>query len=149
MGWNPIRGITNAVRGVGRVVRGDFKKGLKDIAGGIPAALGAVALPGLGGVLGGALGKIGLGGVGKALGGIKLPGLGGLLDFAKNNPDLLLSGAQGVMGAIDSHKAGKMRSGALNRLGSAQRPDLSEAFADPGNVYARPVRLPKLGGGLS
>lgn len=146
MGWNPIRGITNAVRGIGRVVRGDFKSGLKDIAGVIPTALGALPvvgnvlskIPGLdsiGGAVGNAVGKVG-----------GLPVVGDIWDFVKRNPDLLMAGGSALLGALDAHKAGKLQSSALNRLGSATRPDLSYLTQDAGNPYAIKRRLPVVGG---
>lgn len=113
--------------------------------GNMRAHLGSVAksfLPGLGGLIGKIPGVGGLAG--------KLPALGGLFgkvgDFAKNNPDLLLGGAQAVMGGLDARKAGKLSGRALDRYGNTHSPDLTSTFEDAGNPYYRPVRLPKLGG---
>lgn len=141
MGWNPIRGITNAVRGVGRLARGKVKDGLKDIAGG--ALQAATLLPGVGNLIN----KIpGVGALsdklsGVKIGGLDLKGLGGdALEWAKSNPDLLLGGANAIMGINDLQNAGQYRKRALSRLETGQRENLDPMFADPGDPYARPLR---------
>ena len=130
MGWNPIRGITNAVRGVGRLARGKVKEGLKDIGGAIPQALSFI--PGVGPLLNKipGIGKLG------SLGGIA----GDAIDWAKNNPDLLLGGANAIMGINDLQNAGQYRKRALSRLETPARENLDPLFANEGDPYARPLR---------
>jgi hypothetical protein len=143
VGWNPIRGITNAVRGVGRLVRGKVKEGLGDIVGGIPQIAGLALGSPLGGVVGGLADKAS-GLVSKIPGVGKLGSLGGIggdvLEWAKQNPDLLLGGANAIMGINDLQNAGQYKKRALSRLETPERENLDPMFADPGNVYARPLR---------
>lgn len=92
----------------------------------------------------------------KGAGGI--PGaVGGAIDYAKDNPDMILAGGSIISGAMDAAKASDLRDKALRSaegsynerapmramgmagLGNTQRPNLSATFADPGNPYARPA----------
>lgn len=107
------------------------------------ALIGSV-IPGVGGLaskipgVGGLLDKIP--GVGKP-GGIDLGAIAGdAFDWAKNNPDILLGGANAIMGINDLQNAGQYRKRALSRMESPQRENLDPLFADPGNPYARPLR---------
>jgi hypothetical protein len=107
------------------------------LSGGKPLTLGNI---------GGAV-KAGAGAVGNAV--------GSAIDYAKDNPSGILAAASAASGALDQAKASELRSQALKDvrgsydergalrskamagLTSGARPDLSAAFADPGNVYAR------------
>ena len=57
MGWNPIKKITNAVRGLGRLARGKWEEGLQDVGGGLQ--VGAAFIPGLGPLAAGGIGALG------------------------------------------------------------------------------------------
>lgn len=77
----------------------------------------------------------------KLAGAVKgLPGGQNILDLVKNNPDILLGGANAIMGITDLQNAGQYRKRALSRLETPERENLDPMFADPGNPYARPLR---------
>lgn len=154
--------ITNPIRGVGRLVRGDIGGALGDILPTAGLALGGAGLLGAG-PLAGALG--GGGGIGGVLG--KAGGLKGVLGqaggFLKDNPELIGAGLAAVQGARQQGKVDDRveqalrlaldrraqedaaRQNVMGRLEGIQfnRPDLNDVFADPSNPFSRPLSRPE------
>lgn len=160
MGWlqktglnKPLKFVAKAVadpiRGVGRMARGDFKRGFHDVATGtarraaIAAAVagGVVAAPAIAGAAGTAAGA--LGGAGAGSGFLKL-GAGALksavpaaLGWAKNNPELVLAGLSAVQGAReDGRRADREREGDYYRDLAFQRLSQMDLGSSP---YVAPV----------
>jgi hypothetical protein len=135
-------GLRQAAAVGGSLLEGNNRREhLGALVGSVIPGIGSLAskIPGVGGLIGKAGGLIGkIPGVGK-LG--SLGGVGGdVLEWAKNNPDLLLGGANAIMGINDLQNAGQYKKRALSRLETPERENLDPMFSDPGNVYARPLR---------
>lgn len=150
-------GMSQPIRGVGRIARGKFKEGFSDIGKGIAKnatiAGAIVGAPYLASGLGAAAGGVGsaMGGIGAAggasgaagAGGFlsKLGGLGGALrsvgSFAKSNPDAILGALSAYQGRQAGKKADGMMDRALNDPGlNPERPDFSSTFGGYDNVYS-------------
>ena len=158
--------LGRAIEGQPISVRGaltDVAKGLggRAVLGAIGGA-GALAAPVLGSV-GGALGGLGtagggllagagraIGAAGRAIGGVpgalglaqqamggSSSGGGGILGTGLTGSDVL-AGVGAYQGAQREGQANELRERALASLAPSARPDLSAAFADPGNPYQRP-----------
>ena len=143
-----------------KTIGGTLKEGLKGAAYG--AAGDALGLEGL--VPGGQAGNINLGSLAKAGGLLKKGagdlvhaapaaggaapgwtdiasrGVGGVVDWAKQNPALILAGLSAAQGARQSSQSNATRDLVLKKLGEMdlnQRVNLGGVFADPGNPYAK------------
>jgi hypothetical protein len=153
-------------------------KALKSVSKVALPLVGNALLPGVGGYLGGALaGAVGsgkpslgniatgavtgglVGGAGNALkaGGLKSVG-SGALDFAKNNPELILGGLSAIQGSKQQAKANELqkqalalaqqpwnetaglRAQSLESLLHPQKVDLSSVYTNTSNPFARPMR---------
>jgi hypothetical protein len=125
---------TGATRGsvLGGAVQGGALGGGASLLGG---AIGGAGVPGGSGsgLLAGA-GRA-LGSVGGVAGGV----LGAAQHAIQNNPNLINAGL-GILGTVQGAQregqANQLRNQGLQSLQPGQQPDLSGAFADPGNPYA-------------
>lgn len=133
----PLKLPERNIRGIGRLVRGDFRGAWNDMKGGAAIAAAVMGAP----YLASGLSKVGLGGVASGIGKLGSSGVGNAIKsvgkYALGNPDLILGGLSAVEGYKKGKNADRMLDRALNDPGlNPGAVDLSSTFGGYSNPYS-------------